>query len=148
MSSECIVKNNTDSCCTLMHSCNGSPRMETGREHCSVDKEDVTFLSNEYNITKTQHIKIGMSNSCDVSKDNLLNEHFLNKKSIKNGLVKKTSKRRKNSNGPVRDRPRKALVAMYHSQISGDKNAIKIRIKKSSFLSQVSFPFVNLFSQI
>lgn len=33
-------------------------------------------------------------------------------------------------------RPRKALVAMYHSQISGDKNTIKIRIKKSD-LSEV-----------
>lgn len=35
-----------------------------------------------------------------------------------------------------RGRPRKTLVAMYHSQISGDKNAIKIRIKKSNLTTQ------------
>lgn len=36
-----------------------------------------------------------------------------------------------------RGRPRKTFVAMYHSQISGDKNAIKIRIKKSNLTKQI-----------
>ncbi|EEZ97209.2 F-box/LRR-repeat protein 6 isoform X2 [Tribolium castaneum] len=50
--------------------------------------------------------------------------------------IKKVSKSRSKS-GMGRGRPRKALVAMYHSQISGDKNTIKIRIKKSNFTAQV-----------
>lgn len=49
-----------------------------------------------------------------------------------NGKIKKERKK-----GMGRGRPRKALVAMYHSQISGDKNTIKIRIKKSNFTAQV-----------
>nr|CAH7713714.1 unnamed protein product [Callosobruchus chinensis] len=48
-----------------------------------------------------------------------------------NGVIKKSSKRKKLSSGPGRGRPRKEIVAMYHSQISGDKNTIKIRIKKN-----------------
>lgn len=48
-----------------------------------------------------------------------------------NGTLKKSRKKRISS-GPGRGRPAKALVTMYHSQISGDKNAIKIRIKKSN----------------
>ncbi|XP_050296508.1 F-box/LRR-repeat protein 6 [Anthonomus grandis grandis] len=47
-----------------------------------------------------------------------------------NGAFKKGRKKRISS-GPGRGRP-KALVTMYHSQISGDKNAIKIRIKKGN----------------
>jgi hypothetical protein len=50
--------------------------------------------------------------------------------------VSKGSKK-KIGTGVGRGRPRKALVAMYHSQISGDKNTIKIRIKKSNFTAQV-----------
>lgn len=52
---------------------------------------------------------------------------------VNNGEIKK-SRKRKNASvpGTARGRPRKALVAMYHSQISGDKNTIKIRIKKSN----------------
>lgn len=37
--------------------------------------------------------------------------------------------------GGARGRPRKATVPIYHSQISGDKNAIKIRIRKSSVIA-------------
>lgn len=55
----------------------------------------------------------------------------------RNGVVKKSNKKKKLSSGPGRGRPRKALVTMYHSQISGDKNAIKIRIKKSNFCTQI-----------
>lgn len=47
-----------------------------------------------------------------------------------NGTLKKPKKKRISS-GPGRGRTPKHLVAVYHSQISGDKNAIKIRIKKS-----------------
>lgn len=59
-----------------------------------------------------------------------------------NGSIKKlnnkaSKSRKKLSTGMGRGRPRKALVAMYHSQISGDKNTIKIRIKKSNFTTQV-----------
>lgn len=53
-----------------------------------------------------------------------------------NGNLKK-NKKKKLSSGPGRGRPRKALVTMYHSQISGDKNAIKIRIKKSNLNTQI-----------
>lgn len=48
----------------------------------------------------------------------------------------KVSKNKKKTSTPGRGRPRKALVPMYHSQISGDKNTIKIRIKKSSITEQ------------
>ncbi|KAK9874860.1 hypothetical protein WA026_005676 [Henosepilachna vigintioctopunctata] len=48
----------------------------------------------------------------------------------------KGSKNKKKNSSPGRGRPRKALVPMYHSQISGDKNTIKIRIKKSSITEQ------------
>lgn len=58
-----------------------------------------------------------------------------------NGAIKK-SRKKKNPTlpGGPRGRPRKALVAMYHSQISGDKDAIKIRIRKSN-MSQVQLVF-------
>lgn len=53
---------------------------------------------------------------------------------MSNGAIKKSRKRRNAAvSGSGRGRPRKAIVAMYHSQISGDKNTIKIRIKKSNF---------------
>ncbi|XP_028133036.2 F-box/LRR-repeat protein 6 [Diabrotica virgifera virgifera] len=55
----------------------------------------------------------------------------------RNGVIKKSNKKKKLSSGPGRGRPRKALVTMYQSQISGDKNAIKIRIKKSNFCTQM-----------
>ncbi|KAG5896474.1 hypothetical protein JTB14_005855 [Gonioctena quinquepunctata] len=54
-----------------------------------------------------------------------------------NGVIRKSSKKKKISSGPGRGRPRKALVTMYHSQISGDKNTIKIRIKKSNLCAQM-----------
>lgn len=54
---------------------------------------------------------------------------------VSNGTVPK-EKGSKSKKKLMRGRPRKALVAMYHSQISGDKNTIKIRIKKSG-LAQV-----------
>lgn len=139
LSSECLINKDTNSYHTLTHSCDSSPRMEKESENCSVHNEDDTLLAGEYDITNTQHSNIGTSNSYDTSDDNVIEEEFVHKKSTKNGMVKRSSKRKKISNGPVRGRPRKALVAMYHSQISGDKNAIKIRIKKSSFSSQVSF---------
>lgn len=149
LSSECLIKKDTNSYHTLTHSCDSSPRMEKESENCSVNNEDNTLLTDEYDITKNQHINIGTSNSYGTSNDNIITEEFVHKKSTKNGLVKRNSKRKKISNGPVRGRPRKALVAMYHSQISGDKNAIKIRIKKSSFSSQVSFlNVIHSFSQI
>lgn len=55
--------------------------------------------------------------------------------------VKSTSSHKKVSGvgtGLGRGRPRKVGMPMYHSQISGDKNAIKIRIKKSNLAPQVS----------
>lgn len=56
---------------------------------------------------------------------------------VSNGSLRKTNhKSSKAKKKLMRGRPRKALVAMYHSQISGDKNTIKIRIKKSG-LAQV-----------
>ncbi|KAL1506211.1 hypothetical protein ABEB36_005612 [Hypothenemus hampei] len=51
---------------------------------------------------------------------------------LSNGTMKK-NKRKKISSGPGRGRAPKPSVTMYHSQISGDKNAIKLRIKKSNF---------------
>lgn len=62
---------------------------------------------------------------------------------VSNGAIKKSRKKR-NAAVPTstgRGRPRKAFVAMYHSQISGDKNTIKIRIKKSN-LSPVQVTFL------
>lgn len=52
--------------------------------------------------------------------------------------AKSCSKKKASMSGAAgRGRPRKTLVAMYHSQISGDKNAIKIRIKKSNLTTQI-----------
>lgn len=48
-----------------------------------------------------------------------------------NGSVSRKSRARKGSGRPGRGRASKA-VTMYHSQISGDKGAIKIRIRKSN----------------
>lgn len=48
----------------------------------------------------------------------------------------KVSKSKKKNSSLGRGRPRKALVPMYQSQISGDKNTIKIRIKKSNICEQ------------
>ncbi|CAH0559666.1 unnamed protein product [Brassicogethes aeneus] len=60
--------------------------------------------------------------------------------SASNGAVRRGSgkKGRKvgGGTGAGRGRPKKEHVAMYQSQISGDKNAIKIRIKKSGFTTQ------------
>lgn len=54
-----------------------------------------------------------------------------------NGSFGTSTKKKRISSGTVRGRPRKTVVPMYHSQISGDKNAIKIRIKKSHFSTHV-----------
>lgn len=66
---------------------------------------------------------------------------------MSNGAIKKSRKRRNAAavSGSGRGRPRKAFVAMYHSQISGDKNTIKIRIKKSNF-SPIQVVIVFFFS--
>lgn len=62
------------------------------------------------------------------------------KKDALNGFVEKSNfKAHKSKKKLLKDRPRKTLVAMYHSQISGDKNTIKIRIKKSHLAAQVNF---------
>lgn len=57
----------------------------------------------------------------------------------RNGVIKKLNKKKKLTSGPGRGRPRKAHITMYQSQISGDKNTIKIRIKKSNFCTQVRY---------
>lgn len=71
---------------------------------------------------------------------------FNSKDGIGNGAIRKPSKKMSKSdakrymdepNVTGRGRPRKELVAMYHSQISGDKNTIKIRIKKSNLSAQI-----------
>lgn len=61
-----------------------------------------------------------------------------------NGMIaKKTSNKVSKCGGSKKVRsaaqrqPRKSLVAMYQSQISGDKNTIKIRIKKSNLTAHV-----------
>ncbi|KAB0790656.1 hypothetical protein PPYR_14909 [Photinus pyralis] len=58
-----------------------------------------------------------------------------NYRTNKTNHLKKLSANSDKSN--CRGRRRKAFVAMYHSQISGDKNAIKIRIKKSDLSTQL-----------
>ncbi|XP_060526651.1 F-box/LRR-repeat protein 6 [Cylas formicarius] len=72
----------------------------------------------------------------DLDKSSVNSDSFANF-DHSNGIIKKTGKKKKLSSGPGRGRPRKAHVAMYHSQISGDKNTIKIRIKKSNFSTTV-----------
>ncbi|XP_017783584.1 PREDICTED: F-box/LRR-repeat protein 6 [Nicrophorus vespilloides] len=53
------------------------------------------------------------------------------------GKSNKVGKGKKTGTSAGRGRPRKALVPMYQSQISGDKNTIKIRIKKSNLSTHV-----------
>lgn len=78
------------------------------------------------NIFKTEEdrLNVDFNNGVDLNKTN-------------NKISK--SNKRKVSMGANRGRPRKALVTTYHSQISGDKNTIKIRIKKSNLIAQVGF---------
>lgn len=102
----------------------------------SFNKLDDTYLTNEDSTSEDQNIKAQLLNQYEPLEHN--NMDFNDKLYQKNGVLKKNSKKKKISSGPGRGRPRKGLVAMYHSQISGDKNTIKLRIKKSNFMSQVS----------
>lgn len=65
--------------------------------------------------------------------------NFIKAQNYNNGVYKNTNKvtksYKKKISETARGRPRKALVPMYQSQISGDKNAIKIRIKKSNLIA-------------
>lgn len=81
---------------------------------------------------------------------------FSNVVDVNNGVIKKKRKTKDDSlslgkpttvkrqqqrvGGATRGRPpKRPLIATYHSQISGDKNTIKIRIKKAHFSSQVFY---------
>lgn len=83
-----------------------------------------------------------LSDPYNFNNEKSLDDDFLMSPSDHNGTLKKSYRKKKMSSGPGRGRPRKALVAMYHSQISGDKNAIKIRIKKSCLTTQVNTSFI------
>lgn len=89
------------------------------KEHHSSDdaREERLFSSNSVDV----------SNGAFASSNHKIHKSPNNRKKLGMGTGTRTS----------RGRPRKALVAMYHSQISGDKNAIKIRIKKSNLTAQV-----------
>ncbi|KAJ8940321.1 hypothetical protein NQ318_014396, partial [Aromia moschata] len=93
------------------------------------------YLSEETNSNDVgQHAEAQSSDPYGVDGEKEVN---FTPSEYSNGVIRKSNhKKKKLSSGPGRGRPRKALVAMYHSQISGDKNAIKIRIKKSNFTTQ------------
>ncbi|XP_025835430.1 F-box/LRR-repeat protein 6-like isoform X2 [Agrilus planipennis] len=63
-------------------------------------------------------------------------------KSKRNKVTRSSGERKKVKMGSTsaRGRPRKTFVTMYHSQISGDKDTIKIRIKKSNAITHVKLP--------
>lgn len=76
---------------------------------------------------------------------------------VSNGVVKKKRRsrqeggrsRQRSSSGRGRPSKKKqTTIATYHSQISGDKNTIKIRIKKSPFTgTQVVIPKIHKFKE-
>lgn len=104
--------------------------------NCLINVSEETYLKNEDCTGDTQHTKIWFSDSYEIAQDKAINNkiHMICEK---NSIMKKRSKKKRISTGLTQGCPKKALVAMYHSQISGDKNDIKIRIKKNNFTSQV-----------
>ncbi|KAK4881598.1 hypothetical protein RN001_004917 [Aquatica leii] len=86
------------------------------------------------------HFDISQGNS--EKEENVIEFNSIDVNNGTNHKINKTSNHLKklsvsSGKGACRGRPRKAFVAMYHSQISGDKNAIKIRIKKSDLSAQL-----------
>ena len=86
--------------------------------------------------------------SCDTDDVKLKSVTHSSISDISNGIALKKSNgkskiERKKLNLPGRRRTHKGLVTVYQSQISGDKNAIKIRIKKSNLTTQVKVKMKN-----
>lgn len=100
----------------------------------------IVVLINKFNSVSDQDSR-QQDESQDTNKESPsydLNNEFPDNE-IKNGAAKKvTHKVGKSKKKIVRGRPRKALVAMYQSHLSGDKNTIKIRIKKSDLSVQLT----------
>lgn len=99
----------------------------------SSDK-NISYLSNNVDAWS------GVSCDTDDVKLNSVTRSSIS--DVSNGIVLKKSNGkskidRKKLNLPGRRRAHKGLVTVYQSQISGDKNAIKIRIKKSNLTAQV-----------
>lgn len=112
--------------------CEDSSKEEN--DNWSVNRSEGSAV--DESTTDSQNTEVQSSDPYNIN-DKTFEDEVYDSSEHNNGVLRKTSKKKKLSSGPGRGRPRKALVAMYHSQISGDKNAIKIRIKKSNFTAQV-----------
>ncbi|XP_049821384.1 F-box/LRR-repeat protein 6 isoform X2 [Aethina tumida] len=131
-----------------------SSEMDIGKEsdNCSANpSEDTNSLNDGGSTTDSQPSNATDPHPFDPYKmeDDDLDDDTDDKRDVEspadvvlpphnNGAVRRNAaKRSGRPSGPGRGRPKKGHVAMYQSQISGDKNAIKIRIKKSGFTSQI-----------
>lgn len=104
-----------------------------------------TTADNEFSLESQSDLLFNLEARQTNSQEKQLQLNLLD---VSNGAIPKANhKLSKTTNnrkklGSSRGRPRKTLVAMYHSQISGDKDTIKIRIKKST--AQVIIHIVNI----
>lgn len=125
---------------TIKEDCDDNSEMEVKEEsdNCSANASEDTNSINDGSTMDYQNIETQSSDPYNITNEKSFGDVKFEHSEHSNGVVRKTNhKRKKLSNGPGRGRPRKALVAMYHSQISGDKDTIKIRIKKSNLTTQV-----------
>lgn len=125
---------------TIKEDCEDSSEMEVKEEsdNCSANASEDTNSINDGSTTDYQNMESRPSDPYRVNNEKPFGNVNFEHSEHSNGVVRKTNhKKKKLSSGPGRGRPRKALVAMYHSQISGDKDTIKIRIKKSNYTTQV-----------
>lgn len=135
VSSDCVgneQKLESESDGNMTNECEDSSKEEN--DNWSVNRSEGSAV--DESTTDSQNTEVQSSDPYNIN-DKTFEDEVYNSPEYNNGVLRKTSKKKKLSSGPGRGRPRKALVAMYHSQISGDKNAIKIRIKKSNFTAQV-----------
>lgn len=137
-----LCENLVTSVCMSENNCvindNRNKYCENNFEYTS-KTDDINSLTENSSTTDSQLTVETQSSDTTAFDDKLQQQYQLfDNVSDHNGVVKKANNRKKRvtNSGPGRGRPKKALVAMYHSQISGDKNTIKIRIKKSNLSAQ------------
>ncbi|CAG9856654.1 unnamed protein product [Phyllotreta striolata] len=119
---------------TTTESSDKSPDMDEHKEETEEDSIDGKHRVDDDDEEEEEEEEDPYNINNDKSFDDDVNYE---PKEHRNGVAKKINKKKKLTSGPGRGRPRKGHIAMYQSQISGDKNTIKIRIKRSNFCTQM-----------
>ncbi|KAK5649768.1 hypothetical protein RI129_000797 [Pyrocoelia pectoralis] len=100
-----------------------------------------TTAGNEFMTESQYSLHFNHNQEHNETEEKLVEYNSLAVNNRENHRISKTNHLKKlnvsSGKANCRGRRRKAFVAMYHSQISGDKNAIKIRIKKSDLSAQL-----------